>query len=169
MTNCILNLISVVIFLPSAVPPSDFTTCKITEPQRVQTFTKTTEYGFLGTCEHVAVSPCLPIAGFDVQVTVDFLTETMDNGAVGLHVNDLRYVSREDGSFDDGSQTPQSSTSTHREYLLDSGVEVIVDFGLGVTNITFYTGTDISGDSFDLDIQIVHIYGKNETKKSCIN
>ena len=138
--------------------------CKITEPLSVQTFRKSTKYGFMGTCEHVAVSSCLPIAGFDIQVTVDFITESMEIGAVGLHVNDLRYVSREDGSFDDGSQTPQSSTSTHREYLLDPGVEVIVDFGLGVTNITFDTGTKISGDSFDLDIQIVHIYGNNETQ-----
>ena len=51
-------------------------------------------------------------------MTVDFLIESMENGAVGFHVNDLRYISREDGSFDDGGQTPISSSALRREYTM---------------------------------------------------
>ena len=84
------------------VAPSDILTCQIDEIQRVQTFNRMSAYGFMGTCEYVATSSCNAIEGFDVRVTVDYISETLENGAVGLHVNNLRYVSREDGSFDDG-------------------------------------------------------------------
>ena len=117
-------------------------------------------YGFAGTCEHIAVSPCEPIPGSDVRVTVDFLTESMENGAVGLLINDLRYVSREDGSFDDGGQTPTESTPDRRQYSATDTIRVSVSFGSGMTNITFNVETD-PNDPLDTDIEIVHTYGKD--------
>ena len=140
--------------------PVEEITCRITEPLRVMPFERTTMYGFMGTCEHIAVSSCEPVPGFDVRVTVDFLTESMENGAVGLLVNDLRYVSREDGFFDDGGQSPIPSTPTHREYSATPSTRVIVDFGEGMTNITFDVDTD-PNDPLDIDIEIVHVYGKD--------
>ena len=146
-------------FSTEPVPVEDIT-CRITEPLRVMPFERTTMYGFMGTCEHIAVSSCEPVPGFDVRVTVDFLTESMENGAVGLLVNDLRYVSREDGFFDDGGQTHISPTSTRREYSATPPTSVIVDFGEGMTNITFDIDTD-PNDPLDIDIGIVHVYGKD--------
>ena len=113
----------------------------------------------MGTCEYTAVSSCNAIPGFDVRVTVDYISETLENGAVGLHVNNLRYVSREDGSFDDGGQTPQSSTPSFDEYSADGGTLVRVSMGPGQTNITFDSNTT-SSDPLDTDIDIIHNWGK---------
>ena len=120
-------------------------------------------YGFMGTCEHIATSPCetSTILGFDVRVTVDFLTESLENGAVGLHVNNLRYVSREDGTFDDGEQISLSSSSSSAEYAAAGDTRVRISFGQGQTNITFDSNTDPS-DPLDTIIEIVHNYGKNK-------
>ena len=113
----------------------------------------------MGTCEHIALSSCDDVPGYDVRVTVDFLTESMENGAVGLLVNDLRYVSREDGTYDDGGQTPISSDSTQREYL--SGLNrVVVEFGNGVTNITYNFLNFDTTDRGYIAIRVVHSYGK---------
>ena len=113
----------------------------------------------MGTCEYTAVSSCNAIPGFDVRVTVDYISETLENGAVGLHVNNLRYVSREDGSFDDGGQIPLSTTPSSAEYSADGGTLVRVSMGPGQTNITFDSNTPPS-DPLDTDIDIVHNWGK---------
>ena len=118
-------------------------------------------YGFMGTCEHIATSSCETIPGFDVRVTVDFLTESLENGAVGLHVNNLRYISREDGSFDDGEQTPLLATPPSAEYAAPRDIRVHVSFGQGQTNITFDSNADLS-DPLDAIIEIVHTHGKNK-------
>lgn len=116
-------------------------------------------YGFMGTCEHTALSSCDDIPGFNIRVTVDFLTESMENGAVGLLVNDLRYVSREDGTFDDGDQTPISSSPTRSEYF-SSPHQTVVNFGAGVTNIT-YNIVDLEPENpLFIEITIIHVYGK---------
>ena len=109
----------------------------------------------MGTCEHVATSLCDAVDGYDVQVTVDFLTQSMENGAVGLHVNDLRYVSREDGSFDDGDQNV-ATVNGRRMYDATSPTRVVVDFfGENMTNvITFFPG-----GALDAEIEIIHVYG----------
>ena len=143
-----------------AVPPPDSMICQITEPLRVKPFSINSMYGFMGTCEHVAFSSCQSDDEFNVRVTVDFLTESLENGAVGLHVNDLRFVSREDGSFDDGGQTPLvGSTTTSRQYTPTPSSRVDVDIGENVTSIV-YTVTDVqpSHPSF-IEIVIVHTHG----------
>ena len=135
--------------------PEDTLTCRIVEPLQVETYSTTTRYGFMGTCEHVATSLCESVEGYDVRVTVDFLTESMENGAVGLLVNDLRYVSREDGTFNDGGQTPVSSSSMRHEYAATAPTRVVVDFGGEVTNISFF-----SEGALNADIEIVHFHSK---------
>ena len=125
----------------------------------MQPFSGNTKYNFMGPCEHTALSSCNPIPFFDVRVTVDFLTESLENGAVGLHVNDLRYVSREDGTFDDGGQIPQMSTTSSRVYAATDPTMVFVSFGSGQTNITFDSNTDAS-DPLDSEIEIIHNWGK---------
>ena len=116
-------------------------------------------YDFMGTCEHIATSACNAIPGFDVRVTVDFLTESLENGAVGLHVNDLRYVSREDGTFDDGGQIPLFSDASSRVYAAADPIMVFVNFSWGQTNITFDSNTKAS-NPLDSEIEVVHTYGK---------
>ena len=125
----------------------------------MKTYSMSSMYGFMGTCEHVATSLCdhESVPGFDVQVMLDFLTKSMENGAVGLHVNDLCYVSREDGTFDDGEQTPTSSSASRRKYVATSPTQVVVEFGVDMTNITL-----IPNGALDAEIQIVHIYGTSQ-------
>ena len=118
----------------------------------------------MGTCEYTAGSSCNAIPGFDVRVTVDYISETLENGAVGLHVNNLHYVSREDGSFDDGGQVPLSSTPPIAEYSADGDTRVRVSMGSGQTNITFDSNTP-SSDPLDTEIEIIHNWGIK--KKSC--
>ena len=98
------------------------------------------------------------IPGFDVRVTVDYISETLENGAVGLHVNNLCYVSREDGTFDDGGQVPLSSTPPIAEYSADGDTRVRVSMGSGQTNITFDSNTPLS-DPLDTEIEIIHNWG----------
>ena len=155
-------------YILAAEPTEDTLTCRITEPLRVQTYSTSTMYGFMGTCEHVATSLCDAVDGYDVRVTVDFLTESMENGAVGLHVNDLRYVSREDGSFDDGGQTPLSSSLSSAEYAPAGDTRVRVSMGQGQTNITFDSNT-LPSDLLDIDIDVIHNWGKYKTAPSTLN
>ena len=116
----------------------------------------------MGICEYTALSSCNAIPGFDVRVTVDYITETLENGAVGLHVNNFRYISREDGSFDDGGQTPLSSSLSSVEYAPAGDTRVRVSMGAGQTNITFDSNTP-ANDPRDTDIDIVHNWGKYKT------
>ena len=115
----------------------------------------------MGICEYTALSSCNAIPGFDVRVTVDYITETLENGAVGLHVNNFRYVSREDGSFDDGGQTPIPGLSTFI-YAPAGDTRVRVSLGQGQTNISFDSNTPAS-DPLDTDIEIIHNWGKHTT------
>ena len=144
------------------VPPIDTMTCRIDEILQVQPFTRTSDFRFMGICEYTALSSCNSIPEFDVRVTVDYITETLENGAIGLHVNNFRYVSREDGSFDDGGQTPTSSTASSSEYTATAPTLVRVSFGSAQTNITFDSNTAAS-DPLDTDIEIIHNWGKYAT------
>ena len=83
----------------------------------------------------------------------------MENGAVGLLVNNLHYISREDGSFDVGGQTPLSSTTTHREYE-SSGSRIVVSLGEGMNNITYSVINLPEDDPFFIEITVVHVYGE---------
>ena len=145
-------------------PPTDALTCRIDEIQLVQPFTRMSDYRFMGICEYTALSSCIPIPGFDVRVTIDYITETLENGAVGLHVNDFRYVSGEDGSFDDGGQIPISGLSMSSNFIYAPAGDTLVhvSLGQGQTNISFDSNTPAS-DPLDTDIEIIHNWGKHTT------
>ena len=64
----------------------------------VSPFNATPSYNFRGTCELVALRSCSGAEpGFAVRV--DFLSDSDSNGAVGVYLDGLRWISREDGSF----------------------------------------------------------------------
>lgn len=129
--------------------------CKIFEPLQVQPFAQSVSYGFKGTCEHVALSLCEGSSSASIRfgVTVDFLTESMENGAVGLFVNNSHWISREDSSFDDGNLEPQTSQIandvTRHTYIAG----VVVELYSNQTIITF--------SASNIEVVITHNHGKN--------
>ena len=48
----------------------------------VSPFTRSTSYTFKGSCERVLLQSCNP--SIDFMVRVDFITDSMENGAVGV-------------------------------------------------------------------------------------
>ena len=121
----------------------------------------------MGPCEHIAFSSCQSVDGNDVRVTVDFLTDSLENGAVGLHVGDYRYVSREDGSFDDGGQTPIAIIPFigTAQYAPTSESVVIVERGDSVTTIQYTQIENVSlsdPGSVVLTVSIIHTHGKHQ-------
>ena len=116
-------------------------------------FTQSVSYGFKGTCEHVALSLCDSLSATFV-VTVDFLTESMENGAIGVFLDDLHWISREDGSFDDGDLEVQAigRGDDFTRHIYSAGVEV--DFHANRTVIKFRYPNAV-------EVVITHNYGKN--------
>lgn len=66
-------------------------------------FTPTTGYRFRGTCELTALQSCSG-AEPDFAVRVDFLTDTLETGAVGVFRSGLNWISTEEGNFETTSQ-----------------------------------------------------------------
>ena len=58
------------------------TTCVVNEPMMVSPFTLSTSYTFMGSCERVLLQSC--DSSIDFMVRVDFITDSMENGAVGV-------------------------------------------------------------------------------------
>ena len=83
--------------------------CSISEPLLVSPFNASTSYNFRGTCELIALRSCDESEEPDFAVRVDFISDTMDNGAVGVYRNGLRWISREDGSFFSDIEADSSS------------------------------------------------------------
>ena len=75
-----MNILNIYISLfPTA---TDMTICTIADPLMVSPFTRSTSYTFMGTCEHALLQSC--DNSVDFMVRTDFLTDSMDNGAVGV-------------------------------------------------------------------------------------
>ena len=128
--------------------------CTIFEPLQVQPFNQSVSYRFKGTCEHIALSLCESTSTSPkFSVNVDFLSESMENGAVGFILGDLSWISREDGSYDDGGNeilTSQVEDGFTR-YVYSDGV--VVELSANLTIIKF--------SSSDIDeVTIAHYYGK---------
>ena len=49
----------------------------------VSPFTQGNRYTFMGTCEHILLESCPPQQS-DFVVSADFITDSMDNGAIGV-------------------------------------------------------------------------------------
>lgn len=122
----------------------------------MQPFARSVSYRFKGTCEHTALSLCeTSLTSVKFSVTVDFLTESMENGAVGLFLNDKHWISKEDGTFDDGDLEPHI-TELANDVVRQSynRTRVVTELHSNKTIITFST-------SDSTEISIAHNYGKN--------
>ncbi len=60
------------------------TTCTIVDPMLVSAFSRSTSYTFMGSCEHALLQSCDDLVDF--MVRTDFITDSMDNGAVGVFI-----------------------------------------------------------------------------------
>ena len=87
----------------------------------------------------------------DFSIRVDFISDTMATGAVGVYKDGLRWISREDGSFvSDIVASPSSSDSQSMQFL-ENAITVMLDTaamrtvievgdGIGVTVVHYYGG-----------------------------
>jgi len=57
--------------------------CTVDEPMVVSPFARAESYTFMGSCEHVLLRSC---DGGDFEVRTDFITDTQENGAVGIFI-----------------------------------------------------------------------------------
>ena len=78
----------------------------------VSPFGDDNEYSFTGTCELIALMSCNGTEpGFAVRV--DFLGDSESNGAVGVFLGSLKWISREDGSFSSDIEAATSDTGNN--------------------------------------------------------
>lgn len=125
--------------------------CTITEPLTISPFNATTSYNFRGSCELTALGACDDISTeADFSIRVDFISDTMANGAVGVYKDGLRWISREDGSF--FSDIVASSTSSDSNALEFSDIAITV-----MLNVTAMRTVIVVGDG--IGVTVVHYYG----------
>lgn len=124
--------------------------CTITDPLTVSPFNSSTSYNFRGTCEVVALRSCVNTKA-DFAIRVDFISDTMSNGAVGMYKDGLRWNSREDGSFFSDITASSSSSDSNTLEFSDNAITVTLDAtamrtvievggGIGVTVVHYYGG-----------------------------
>lgn len=63
--------------------------CTVDEPMMVSPFTRSTSYTFMGSCEHTLLRSC--DENIDFSVRTDFITNSMENGAVGVFIVSTLY------------------------------------------------------------------------------
>lgn len=98
-----------------SVPLLAASLCTISEPLIVSPFNATLSYDFRGTCELTALMSCNGSeSGFAVRV--DFLSDSEANGAVGVFMGDLKWISREDGEFSSDVEADSSANQNVLEY-----------------------------------------------------
>ena len=119
----------------------------------VRPFNATPSYSFGGTCELVAVKSCVGAEeGFTVRV--DFILDTLANGAVGVYKDGFRWVSREDGSFlTTSEEVPNEDEGAM--YFETSDITVLLNESSKINTI-------IVGDGILVDI--IHSYGGKNVK-----
>ena len=121
--------------------------CTISNPLMVSTFNVAVSYNFRGICEVVALTSCNGTEpGFAVRV--DFLT-SRQNGAVGIFMGELRWISLEDGSFSSNAVAAPSSDPNVLEYPA-SDVTVTLNEAQSTTTI------EVGGS---IEVTVVHNYG----------
>ncbi|XP_064387502.1 uncharacterized protein LOC135335845 isoform X3 [Halichondria panicea] len=134
---------------PSCEPVStNMTTCTITDPMLVSPFTRSTSYTFMGTCEHTLLQSCDD--SVDFMVRTDFLTDNMDNGAVGVFIDGASFISRENGSFE------SSETSSSISGVPGRVTEVYADSNVEVERGDTYTEIRVGGG---IGVNVRHNYG----------
>ena len=123
--------------------------CTIREPLMVSPFNATPSYNFRGTCELVALRSCSGAEpGFAVRV--DFLSDSDSNGAVGVYLDDLRWISREDGSFHSDVDADLPTTDPDVLEFSAHNIEVTMSKTERRTRI------EVGGS---IQVSVLHIYG----------
>jgi hypothetical protein len=105
-------------------------------------------YSFNGICELIAVTSCdaqVP----DFSVRVDFRSEDDANGAIGVRIGNLRWVSRENGDFDSTADEDASSSTADIFDYPDQNVTVILN-STTQTNRIVVTG--------NIQVTVTHVY-----------
>ncbi len=113
----------------------------------VRPFNDAPGYNFSDSCEIVAIQSC-NLTELDFSVRVDFLTDTTDLGAVGVHKDEFVWVSRENGDFvsnspgqlieADGSLFYPASDIRITENATAMTTTIKVGDGIGVTIVHNY-------------------------------
>ena len=132
-------------------PPAVSSQCSIAEPLTVSPFNASTSYNFLGSCELIALMSCNGTEP-DFSVRVDFISSDDSNGAVGVFLDGLSWISREDGSFSaeiDPTSMPDANT------MLFSDNDVTVRMNASASRTEIQVGGAI-------DVTVMHNYGGNE-------
>ena len=111
-------------------------------------FQISTNYSFRGSCEHVIFSVC--DGSPDLRITVDFLSDTLQNGRIGASHMGRMYVSREDGTV---------SIDSNTEVISMSGSTMIYQGNVAITRDTAANKTTIEFQ--DLGVTIVHQLGQD--------
>ena len=57
----------------------------------VSPFTLSSRYTFMGTCEHILLQSCPPETA-EVFVVADFITDSMENGAIGIFILSVQLI-----------------------------------------------------------------------------
>ena len=119
-------------------------------------FNSSTLYNFRGTCELIALMSCNETEP-DFSVRVDFLSNTASNGAVGVFLDGLSWISREDGSFS-AEIDPTSSPDANTMLFSDNDVTVRMNASESRTEI------QVGGA---IDVTVIHYYGGNRSMVLC--
>ncbi len=114
----------------------------------VNPFNMVDQYSFMGICELTALMSCNGTEpGFAVRV--DFLSATEANGAVGVYMGDLKWISREDGRFDSDVQAAPSGNPNVLEYPGN-------DISVTLNQTARTTVIEVRGA---IQVTVVHVYG----------
>ncbi|XP_064387505.1 uncharacterized protein LOC135335846 isoform X3 [Halichondria panicea] len=150
--------------------PTDMTICTIADPLMVSPFTRSTSYTFMGTCEHALLQSCDD--SVDFMVRTDFLTDSMDNGAVGVFFNEAWWISREDGSYESSEAASSVSGVPGRETTVYADSNVEVERGDNYTEIRVGGGIGVNvrhnyGDPSSIIVTVVTGSSLGETCGLC--
>jgi hypothetical protein len=114
----------------------------------VSPFNATPSYNFRGTCELIALTSC---SGEEsaFAVRVDFIGHSVSNGAVGVYINGLRWISREDGSFFSDIEGSSPTDPNILEYPANDIQVMLNEAGMR-------TEIAVGGS---IQVTVVHVYG----------
>lgn len=120
--------------------------CVLEDKFVVTPFSSVKSYNFSGSCEIVAIQSCNDTESDVILVTVDYITETSELGAVGVRKDEFMWVSRENG-----------------EYFATSGIVDVAADGSFIypdSNVTVVLSTATETTMISVDhVTIIHNYG----------
>ena len=146
---CVAILVTETVSLPfyvHTVPK----TCTISEPLQISPFNGNSKYSLKGTCEYIALSSC--DGSPDFSVTVDFLTGSLENGAIGITKDGQHWISREDGTIESSAVISNTSPDGDGNIVISyRGQNVLGIIGSGFNRLEVADG---------INVVVTHQYGK---------